>query len=201
MYKNLIAFSKNTQKAAALRTRNESKQYGRKENGIATYRAYPVFDGEQQDVQHLTEEFLKAVTSLKNTHWVPHGISNADRFRTIRDLSKDFSPLQDAIDKVIDADYPNANQQINNAIPNLVKKTIYELTKQASAGDKVRDHLRNVQYLNLVDDDNKLWNPRKVLDRFEEVLKLAARLQTELPDWTGPRQLSCRSCGVIIRRR
>ncbi|EJK68200.1 hypothetical protein THAOC_10644 [Thalassiosira oceanica] len=182
--KTLINFTKNKTKAANVRTRNDAKEYGRRENGTVTSRSFPVLDGEPEDIGHMTEELLKAVTSLETNHWTPHNINNTERFNTVRDLCKEDSPLQSAFDRVVRNHYPNPNQQTNNAVPNLVKRTVYELTKQANAGDKVRDALRHVQYLNLVDiDTNQLMEPSRVLDRFEEVLRLASRLQTTLADW------------------
>ncbi|EJK44521.1 hypothetical protein THAOC_36928 [Thalassiosira oceanica] len=132
----LITFLKNKTKAASLRNRNEPKLYGKKVNGIATSRSFPVLDGEQHDIKYFTEEFLNAVSSLETDHWVPNNITNTTRFVTVRDLCKDHSPLKEAVNRVIDRDYPNANQQTNNAVPNLVKKAVFELTKQANAGEK-----------------------------------------------------------------
>ena len=60
-----------------------------------------------------------------------------------------------------------------------------------SAGDKVRETLRTFRYMNLVDSEtNQLWEPSRVLDRLTEVLAMAKRLQTALPDWTEPTKLS-----------
>ena len=147
--------------------------------------AFAVYSGLPADLRHFTEPFLDEVKRLNKKLWGPSNIENAGRFETICDLALSASPLDKAIESVLDTNYPAVADRTNAEVDNFVMFIIQTLTNQTNAGDTARTALTNQVYGSQVhEESNKLWTPVEFFDRVNEVLDLISKLEHALTDWS-----------------